>query len=213
MSDLNYYYDIFLNFQDKYWQFYEWDASDSLDFVKKIPLFHINAKALIDIMTSVVKFDEKFLESIQNKTKLAKNGTLEYACILGDGKNSLAIELNKDGVIISKSSLNLDDELSINEFMYNIPKMDISYEIINKEERVNCLRQELKIKNILKCEITNLMKNKNYSKLKYLYLEWFNKLNDDYINMGKEMLDKIKGNLTEEEYKIYKIIQISYNNV
>ena len=47
---MNYYYDILLNFQDVYCMFYEWDSTDSIDFVKKIPLFHVDNKVYKDIL-------------------------------------------------------------------------------------------------------------------------------------------------------------------
>ncbi len=193
--------------------FYEWDENDSLDFVKKIPLIHINSKSLVDILTSKIKINREFLDTIKGKTKLNKNIYLDYACIFADGKNSLAIEFNEDGIITSKSSISLDDELSINEFMYNILETSITYDVIEVEKQERFLRQDLKIKNILKHEIENIKKTKNYSKLKYLYLEWFNKLDNNYDEMLNVMFDKIDGKLTSQEYKIYKIIEMSYNNV
>ncbi len=210
---MNYYYDVFLNFQDKYCMFYEWDENDSLDFVKKIPLIHIKSKSLVDILTSKIKINREFLDTIKGKTKLNKNIYLDYACIFADGKNSLAVEFNEDGIITSKSSISLDDELSINEFMYNILETSITYDVIEVEKQERFLRQDLKIKNILKHEIENIKKTKNYSKLKYLYLEWFNKLDNNYDEMLNVMFAKIDGKLTSQEYKIYKIIEMSYNNV
>ena len=49
---MNYYYDILLNFQENYYMFYEWDKEDNIEFVKKIPLFHIDSKEFIDIFTN-----------------------------------------------------------------------------------------------------------------------------------------------------------------
>ena len=55
--------------------------------------------------------------------------------------------------------------------------------------------------------------NKEFSKLKYIYLEWFNELLDDIEKMHNNMLKKLKCNLTEKEYNIYELIKLSYNNV
>lgn len=193
--------------------FYEWDELDAVDYIKKIPLIHVNAKTYLDILTKIIQVDMDFLTSIKEKTKLNKNKNLEYACIFGDGKNSLAVEFDSTGKTISKSSLTLDDELSINEFMYNILESNLNYTVLYNEEKDDCLRQELKIKNILKHEIANIVKTKNYSKLKYLYLEWFMKIDNDYPNMVAKMLSRLDNNLGEKEYAIYEIIKSSYNNV
>ena len=58
-----------------------------------------------------------------------------------------------------------------------------------------------------------MYKNKNYSKLKYIYLEWFNKLIDNIDEMYNNMLKSLENSLTEKEYNIYELIKLSYNNV
>lgn len=207
---MSYYYDVLLNFQDNYCMFYEWDKDDNIEFIKKIPLFHINQKEFLDLFINKIKINKDFLNKIENKTKL-KEDYLKYTAIFSDGKNSIALEFNDDGLVINKSSLLLEDELNINEFMYNIELVNLDYNIINKELFYKDTRQELKIKNILKLEINNMYENKDYSKIKYIYLEWFNELNDNYDNMYKQMLNKLDNKLTNKEYEIYELIKITYN--
>ena len=114
---MDYYYDILLNFQEEYCMFYEWDQEDVMDVIKKIPLFHVDSKVLKDLLTKIVVVNKSFLQSIENKTKLKNNEFLQYTCVFSDAKNSLAVEFDQDGKIINRSSLILDDELNINEFM------------------------------------------------------------------------------------------------
>ena len=130
---MNYYYDILLNFQDTYCMFYEWAQDDSIDFIKKIPLFHVDNKTYKDLLTKKIKINSLFLQSILNKTKVKQNKLLKYACIFGDGKNALAVEFNDNGIINYKSSILLEDELNINEFMYSIELCKLDYEIIAKD--------------------------------------------------------------------------------
>lgn len=211
---MNYYYDVLLNFQDKYCMFYEWDKDDNVDFIKKIPLFHVDSKTYIDLFSKVVNINIDFLKSIDNKTKLKQNKFLKYTCIFSDGKNSLALEFNDNGLVINKSSLMLEDELNINEFMYSISLSNIDYQIISADNTINReTRQEEKVKRILKLEVNNMYKNKEYSKLKYIYLEWFNELLDSNDKMYSNMLDRLNETLEDKEYAIYEIIKLSYNNV
>ena len=210
---MDYYYDLYVNFLENYCMFYEWDEDDNLEYVKKIPLVHIDAKTYLNFRSKIVKVDTSFLKTILNKTKLKDNTILKYAVIISDGKNSMALEFNDDGETISKSSLILDDEININEFMYNISVTKIDYEVIKKDKIIKETRQEAKIKKILKLEILNMYQNKEYSKLKYIYLEWFDKLKDTPEVMYAEMLKKLKGNLGSKEYAIYELIKLSYNNV
>lgn len=210
---MNYYYDILLNFQENYYMFYEWDKEDNIEFVKKIPLFHIDSKEIVDIFNNKIMITNEFLKLIENKTKIKQNKFLKYTAIFSDGKNSLAVEFNDEGVLINKSSLILDDELSINEFMYSINKSNLDYQIIGTETRSKETRQELKIKRLLKLEVQSMYEKKEYSKLKYIYLEWFNELKENVDSMYELMLNKINSTLTNKEYEIYELIKLSYNNV
>lgn len=210
---MNYYYDVLLNFQDIYYMFYEWDELDNIEFIKKIPLVHTESKTICDMISKKIKVNLDFLNQLENKTKLKQNKYLKYACIISDGKNSIAIEFNDNGEIISKSSLTIEDELNINEFIYSVNKINIQYENIADEILNKEIRQETKIKKILKLEINDMYKNKNFSKLKYIYLEWFNELLDSIDLMYKNMLNKLNKELTDKEYYIYELLKISYNNV
>ena len=210
---MDYYYDILLNFQDNYTMFYEWDSEDEINYIKKIPLMHVDAKTLINFISKKIIVDEEFLKLIENKTKLKGNNTLKYTCIFSDGKNSIALEFQDNGEVLSKSSLILEDELNINEFMYNIMLKKINYKIIKDDEINNETRQDLKIKRILKLEINSIYERKEYSKLKYLYLEWFQELLPSIDEMYHNMLNKLNNKLTEKEYSIYELIKMSYNNV
>ena len=210
---MNYYYDVSLNFQDNFYMFYEWDEYDTIEYFKKVPLFHVDTKILSHSISKIIKVDKELLNIIENKTKLKQNKFLKYTCILSDGKNSIALEFNDDGLVINKSSLTVEDELNINEFVYSISKSKINYEIIKDDTFFKETRQELKIKKVLKLEIDSMYKQKNHAKLKYIYLEWFDEILDNIDTMYNNMLDKINDKLTEKEYHIYELIKISYNNV
>ena len=210
---MDYYYDILLNFQEEYCMFYEWDQEDVMDVIKKIPLFHVDSKVLKDLLTKIVVVNKSFLQSIENKTKLKNNEFLQYTCVFSDAKNSLAVEFDQDGKIINRSSLILDDELNINEFMYNISLMKLEYMTIGKEKILKETRQEVKIKKLIYTEIVDVYQKKEFSKLKYIYLEWFKVLEENVELMYQKMLKKLEGNLTEVEYHIYELIKLSYNNV
>ncbi len=210
---MDYYYDVLLNFQEKYCMFYEWDKDDEIEYVKKMPVMHIDSKTYLDLLTKIIRVKEDFLNNIIDKTKLKQNNYLKYACLFSDGKNSLALEFNEEGLVINKSSLILDDELNLNEFMYNISLCKLDYEIVMDDEVRMETRQEAKVKKIIRIEIENMYQKKNYSKLKYIYLEWFNELLDDIDKMYKNMLKKLENTLGEKEYKVYELIKLSYNNV
>jgi len=210
---MNYYYDVLLNFEDDYYMFYEWNEQDDIMYAKKIPLFHVDSKTICQLFENKVEVSKEFLNQIDSKTKLKKNKILKYACIFNDEKNSLAIMFDDEGKSISKSSLMVEDELNINEFIYSINKSNLDFKIINKEKFNKETRENLKIKKILQLEINSMYNKKNYSKLKYIYIEWFGELLEDIELMYKKMLNKLNEGLTDREYHIYELIKISYHNV
>ena len=55
---MNYIYDILLNFQKEFYDFYEWNPDDEIIHIRKIPLFYINNNDFYTIKNSVVSFNK-----------------------------------------------------------------------------------------------------------------------------------------------------------
>lgn len=209
---MNYYYDILLNFNDSLLSFYEWEETDSLEYFKKIPLFQVNTKTLKDLVKYNIILDEYYLNLIKDKAK-SKSNTPSYVAIFADKNGSIAIEFNESGHSISRSLLSIDDEVNINDLLYTIDIKDINY----KKDKIlkinNTLRYEDGIKRVIKKELDNLINNKDYLKLKYLYMEWSNKEDNNYHMMYKEMLTSLDKTISSKEVKIYDLIKLSYKMV
>ena len=210
---MNYYYDVLINLQDKYRYFYEWDETDYIIGLKKIFIVAIDSLSYEDFIKNIIKVDKVFLDKIYNKCKLKNGKTIPYICIFSDTKNACIIEFNAEGKSICKSSLLLEDELNICELAYSVDKESIGYEIIEKETVINMTYQEEKIKKYILFEVNKCQEDKNYNKLKFIFLEWFNYLEDDPNNIIKLIKEKLKLPITNKELEIYKIIKLSYNNV
>lgn len=209
---MNYYYDILLNFNDSLLSFYEWEETDSLEYFKKIPLFQVNTKTLKDLVNYNIIIDEYYLNLIKDKAK-SKGNTPSYVAIFADKNGSIAIEFNESGYSISRSLLSIDDEVNINDLLYTIDIKDINYKKDKLLKRNNNLRYEDSIKRVIKKELNNLINNKDYLKLKYLYMEWSNKDDNDYHTMYKEMLTSLDKSVSSKEIKIYDLIKLSYKMV
>ena len=80
---MNYYYDIILNWgENKAYEFYEWNDTDYLELIKKIPLIKIKTKTFLDFISKNFKVNKDFLDMIKDKTLVStkKNlGRIEYA--------------------------------------------------------------------------------------------------------------------------------------
>lgn len=210
-----YYYDVLLNFgaDEELFEFYEWESDDNVEFVKKIPLFRVTLDCLIDNLKYKTKFDSSLVEQIKEKTII--KGSLENinSFLISDSKNALALEINEEGEVISRSKLLPSDELNISEVMFTMRESTLHYEKLEKYPNVTSLRQERKIKKLIKQEIDTLYKEKNVSKLKYLYYEWFNKNNDNIEKIYKTMTSSLQKGYNDNLRTIYDFIKLSYHNM
>jgi len=212
---VNYFYDVLINMnEEEIFNFYEWENYDPIELVKKIPLYRVNTKTLKDFYLCNVKVSEEFANELLDKTLIKNNTynkTIKYACLLCDTKNSIVVEFNVKGKVISKSRLLLEDEANVLEFIYTYKETIINYQIEGKNIIKNFLRQEEMIKKVIKTEFNTIIEDNNNSKLKYLFNEWFGyeENNIDIIKI------KIKKELKKENIlkakEIYNLIMLSYN--
>lgn len=209
---MNYYYDLVLNFNETAFMFYEWNENDVIEFIKKIPLFSVNNKVLKDLIYNEIVVDKEFLNLIEDKCEL-KNGTLKYVALFASKNGAIALEFKNDGKSISRSFLQVDDEIGVTEMLYTIPLFKFDYTLGQKIKINKNLRIEEDIKKFIELEIDSLYKKGNFDKLKYLYNEWFLKDSNDLNIIYKDMKEKLKGDLTDKEMNIYNLIRLSYNNV
>ncbi len=209
---MNFYYDITLDFLENNYQFYEIFPQDQFWKIKKIPLFQVNNKTIKDFLNNHIQVDKEFLKLIYQKT-MVEDQKCDYACILADKNNAIAVVFDENGINTEMSLLSLSDELNLLEIIYSIPLMVIDYVTIEKRPKPTLLRQALQIKNIILEEITKLLDNKNYMKLQYLYLEWFGKTEKDWRKMANQMKEQLDKDIGLKEETISEIIKMSYHNV
>lgn len=214
---MNYCYDVLINIsEDNVFNFYEWEDFDPIELVKKIPLYRINSSVLKDFYSCDIKVDKEFLNEIMDKTILKNskiNKTIKYACLLCDCKNALVVEFNDFGEIVGRSNLLLEDESNIIEFIYSYNEIKIKYEKLKNREIKNFLRQEDLIKKVIKLELTSLVENKNYTKLKYLFNEWFGYEESSIDKIKNKIIKELSMSIDNNSFKVYNIIKDSYNNV
>ena len=204
---MNYIYDITLNFNEKYYDFYDWNHDDVIMHVRKIPIFIVDSNDLYKIKNNKVSFSNIFLDKIKNKTECLVNRSLknDTCFLMTDCLDIIALRINKT---IEYSSLLIDEELDIlDELDYKKNKID--YKILSKKNNII-----LKTRNQLKCEkkvkekIEDLIKENNESKIKYIYYEYFNQ-KENNIDIIKNSLKKITNYI--KLYNIFKEISAINN--
>lgn len=208
---MNYIYDVILNFQKEYYDFYDWNKSDTIYHMRKIPIIKISSKQLLDIKNNVVKFYKDNLKYFNVKAERFKQNSItkiKYTIILGDEHEALAIKLNKDGLVHLKSSLLPDEQDDVIEILKFQKETKLNYQKITKS-KINPFktRFEAEHEHFIHQELDKIYKQKNIQKLNYLCLECFN-TPETNINRAYEKLKKEVNKTNDNFQKIYNIFKM-----
>ena len=65
---MNFIYDIVLNFNKEYYNFFEWNKKDNIINIKKIPLFMVSNNIFNNMKYDIVKVSSDFINMIKDKT-------------------------------------------------------------------------------------------------------------------------------------------------
>ena len=206
---MHYYYDLLVNLDEVAWEFYEWEKKDVILPIKKIPFLRINEKEFKKISAYEGKIEKNWLEPYIGKTQIKKDKS-KNLLLLSTTKNSLVIETNSTGQIISRSKLLIEDENNCNELASSLKETTIPFSSQQKIPLRSDFRQAIKEKNLIKIELKTLKETNNISKCSYLYYEWFNILEDDLSTMLENCLKELKKPYTLKIHKIASLIRLSY---
>ena len=213
---MNYIYDILLNFNEIYYDFYEWNISDNIEHIRKIPLFKIKNEDIINIKNNNVKINNKFLTKILNKTEIFSNNKIEtkdYSVLLSDGEAVIGVEFDTNGNIKKYSSLLIDEHSEVLDVVDSMSTLEISYNILNTNNKNEFLtRQDYDRLRYINRQLFSLNKVSDTSKLEYLYYECFG---ERETNKTK-IIDKIKKELNDKwdsfNQKIYNFFKMTSIN-
>ena len=64
---MNYIYDIVLNFQDNYYQFFEWNRTDKIKNISRIIVYHVLDEDLLNLTYNQIIISSPFLEKLKEK--------------------------------------------------------------------------------------------------------------------------------------------------
>lgn len=212
---MNYIYDVIVNFNPNFYDFYEWNKSDKLTHIRKIPSFKISQKDLLNIKNNQILIDENIFNRVYNKTeKFDKNDVkkMKNACLFSDGKDVVAIEFDKKRINYFKSSLSIDEQEDITDIINYQKEVKINYKIIKKNKNDYFkTRFEIENENYIKNKLKKMYKNDEYKKLNYIHLECFGVEEHDMNKAIKKIEKEItKGN--DNFYKIFKIFKMTNHN-
>lgn len=200
---MHYIYDILVNFNEFYYDFYEWEKKDNIIHVKKIPIIKIDKKDFGIICSNEIKID---IKNLKNKVELWNNKKQNKTyLLLTSGTDILGLEFNNEGISIKRSSLIVEEELDVLDDTCKLEVSKLNYTIIKKINFQLNTRQEIETKKIISKEIDKLLEQPNTNKINYLYYECFNKIEPNI----EKSLQNIKNNLDKPH--IYNTLSKIFN--
>lgn len=206
-----YIYDILLNFsKNRLYEFYEWDSKDKIDHVKKIKVVKVESSVLDDFFNYQIKLLDDLCNEIDKGMELFQNKQNKKAMLFTDGYRVLAILFNDEYKSISKSKLLLEEELDVLDISEKLNVIPINYRKKNKEEEITLTRREYKIREFLQKEIKRAYKSNDINKLKYIYIEYFNKEEKDKLKMYQELLNDMNV-INEKHIMLYDMLNPHLN--
>ena len=210
-----YVYDLLLNFQDtgRLVEFFEWSDQDVLEHIKKIPLFRINSIDMDNICYGTVKFDSTFLEKIKFKTLLyKKKKAITYAALFCDLNRAVVVEISKQGEVIAKSCLLLDEEEDVIDNSQDLEVFDVSYKVLKREDNFTFLtRSEEFQQRYLYQELKSLFEQRDVDKLTYLYEEVFGHDDSLFDYKYERLIEGVSKSFDRRYQNLYEVVRLSYS--
>ena len=205
---MSYIYDILLNFNKNLIEYFQWEETDNIKYVKKIMLFRTTTEVIIDFIDFEVLLDSSFTSNIP-KYDINNSEEAVKICLITDGKIAIGLYIKNNKVLLL-SWLLLDEEYDALESSKNLVLTHINYQKLKprKKQDNSLTRKEKRIKEILLNKIDFLYKNKKNEELRYLYYEYTNKesSNIDYIY---EYLKSSLNSFSFKHIELYNILSMS----
>ena len=178
---MNYIYDIALNFQKIYCDFFEWKRSDKIITVRKIPVYRVNSKDFWSLKYNNVIVDNNFMSLLKKDLgNITKN-----ICLVSDGNLAMGVLFSDTGKVLKRSSLLFDEEDEVCCYAMEFDTTIITF-VINDKVKI---KKELRI-----CRERRKYLLDFFSKIddnmiwKYLYYECFGYDNEDINKIKKDLI-------------------------
>ena len=188
---MDYIYDIVLNFQSNYYDFFEWKSTDKVINIKKISVYKVNSEDYLNLKYNDVILDKKILPK-EIKMFLVTNGG-----------EVMGLLLDNDGRIIKRSSLLFDEADEILEEKENIKILPLKYKKNISKPHLSYSRLIIEKTKFLEKYFSNIDINQDEYLLKYIYYDIYNKEENNINKVYKELKTLISCNIN----KIYDSIK------
>ena len=201
---MSYAYDIVLNFNRVYYEFFEWKEEDEIVNFKKIGLFKVDDDRYLDLKFSDGEVSQGFLKDVEDNCYVNGNNLEELACLVSNGKEVMGLLFTRDGMLIGRSSLIFDEEEEVLDDMINMREYVIDYKIIKKGDN-NILARVIEDRKRYVIDFLN--ENKSIDIYKYIYYDLYEEEKEDIKAIKDSFIDIIKNSWDKEGDKLYQCIK------
>lgn len=202
---MNYIYDIVLNFNRYYYNFFEWNKKDTIINIKKIPLFKVSDRIFNILKYHNANIDNSFINMIKDNTLAYSKSKLDYAFLVSSGKEAIGVLLNETGNVIKRSSLLLDEEEEVLDESHDLEITDIKINKYSKNKILNINRYQKEKKEYL---LKYINKENNLINLKYIYYDYYEKEEDSIDIIKNNLINEINNNWNNKLDKLYNTIKM-----
>lgn len=202
---MTYIYDIVLNFHKNYYNFYEWNKTDKIKNIYKIPLYRISDIDIINIINNKIKLNNSTLEKFKDIYKFNK----KIIILVSNTKITIGLLIDEKGNILKKSSLIFEEETEANNIAKTLMITKLDYKKIKELKHPSILRIELEKKNLF---IKYIIELQDETTLKYLYYEYFNKECNNKEIIKNSLLQELDKDWNIKKTNLYKIINLLIKN-
>lgn len=208
---MNYVYDVLLNFNKEMYEFYDWNLDDYISHIRKILVFRVDNKTMNDLVNNSIVVDSDFLIKISNRTEMFTKQNVKiinYASLFTNGSFVIGIKFDKNGEIIGRSKLLIDEELDILDSALDMNEYNLKYKVINtNKNEFFKTRKEVFIEKYISKKLDEVKDNKEM--LKYLYYECFNEKNTDFRKMLLKLNKSLINNWDSFYNKVYNFFKLT----
>lgn len=202
---MNYIYDIILNFNEEFYDFYEWRNNDNVINVRKIPVLKVDENTYVSLRNNKVQVSMETIDLLKKNFSLY-NEKIEgnIICLITNGMSAFGVMFNNNGYLIKRSSMLFDEEEEVIDESENIKEVKIEF-IKNEKQNSNNISRIVKEKQkFIKDYISSL---DDELTLKYIYYDYFEK-EENKNNIKEILLSEINSEWNSKLSKLYDLTKL-----
>ena len=202
---MNYIYDIILNFNEEFYDFYEWNNNDNVINVRKIPVLKVDENTYVSLRNNKVQVSMETIDSLKKNFSLY-NEKIEgnIICLITNGMSAFGVMFNNNGYLIKRSGMLFDEEEEVIDESENIKEVKIDF-IKNEKQKSNNISRIVKEKQkFIKDYISSV---DDELTLKYIYYDYFEK-EEDKNNIKEILLSEINSEWNSKLSKLYDLTKL-----